>query len=195
MAAEIDRRAARSRRMLRDALMTLILRRNYEEITVQDIIDEADVGRSTFYAHFAGKDALLRSGFSELRDELHALQDAAEAGRDEPGRPAFAFSAAFFQHACDHRRIYRALIGGHGGKVMVNELERVLAELVRKELDPPPSAPGVPVEVMTQFVVATFHTVLRGSLAREPGLPASDMDAFFRQLALRGIGEPIGRGT
>jgi AcrR family transcriptional regulator len=50
----MDRRAARTRRALHGALMSLILRKGYEAITVQDIIDEADVGRSTFYAHYTG---------------------------------------------------------------------------------------------------------------------------------------------
>jgi len=47
----MDRRAVRTRRSLHRALMSLILRKDYEVVTVQDIVDEADVGRSTFYAH------------------------------------------------------------------------------------------------------------------------------------------------
>jgi AcrR family transcriptional regulator len=55
VAEVMDRRAARTRRALHGALMSLILRKGHEAITVQDIVDEADVGRSTFYAHYAGK--------------------------------------------------------------------------------------------------------------------------------------------
>ena len=58
----IDRRAARTRRALHEALIALILRKGYEATTIQDIIDEADIGRSTFYAHYAGKEELLRGG-------------------------------------------------------------------------------------------------------------------------------------
>jgi AcrR family transcriptional regulator len=70
MEGAIDRRAARTRRTLHDALIRLILRKGYDALTVQEIIDDADVGRATFYAHYRGKDDLLRGGFERLRNQL-----------------------------------------------------------------------------------------------------------------------------
>ena len=58
-----DRRVQRTRRLLHKALMTEVLDKKYESITVQEILDRADVGRSTFYTHFHDKDELLVSGF------------------------------------------------------------------------------------------------------------------------------------
>ncbi|MGO4838809.1 helix-turn-helix domain-containing protein, partial [Rhizobiaceae sp. 2RAB30] len=55
----IDRRVARTRTALYDALVALIRLKAYEEITVEDILREADIGRATFYAHFTSKDDLL----------------------------------------------------------------------------------------------------------------------------------------
>jgi AcrR family transcriptional regulator len=186
----IDRRSARTRRMLHDALFALILRKGYEAITVQDLIDEADIGRSTFYAHFAGKEELLRSGFQLLRGELKALQEDAIAQPPEAGRPVLSFSTALFEHACAHKHIYRALVGGRGATVVFDELQRVLTELVRRDLA---SAPlPAPIELTVQFVVSTFHTVLRWGLARGAGDPGA-MNAAFREFALRGIGDIAGR--
>ena len=59
---KVDRRVRRTVERLRTALFELIAIKNYDRITVQDILDRADVGRSTFYAHFPSKDALLMSG-------------------------------------------------------------------------------------------------------------------------------------
>lgn len=59
MTEPADRRVRRTRRALHQALIGLMLERGYARITVQDILDRADVGRSTFYAHFRNKDDLL----------------------------------------------------------------------------------------------------------------------------------------
>jgi AcrR family transcriptional regulator len=56
---KIDRRSARTRQALSSAFVELILARGYEAVTVADIIERANVGRSTFYLHYAGKEALL----------------------------------------------------------------------------------------------------------------------------------------
>ncbi len=56
---KVDRRIQRTRQLLQDALITLILEKGYNKITVQHIIDEANVGRSTFYAHYLDKDELM----------------------------------------------------------------------------------------------------------------------------------------
>jgi len=65
-----DRRTMRTRSALKDALIQLILEKHYEEITVQNIIDRANVGRSTFYAHFHDKEDLLISDWEKFLDRF-----------------------------------------------------------------------------------------------------------------------------
>ena len=55
----MDRRVKKSRAAIYQAFLTLLNQKSYESLTVQEIIDLADVGRSTFYAHFETKEALL----------------------------------------------------------------------------------------------------------------------------------------
>jgi AcrR family transcriptional regulator len=62
---QVDRRVQRTRALLRDALMSLIAEKGYRAITVQNIIDRANLGRSTFYAHYQDKEDLLLSGMEE----------------------------------------------------------------------------------------------------------------------------------
>ena len=54
-----DRRSARTREALLHVFLDLLFERGYEALSVRDIAARANVGRSTFYEHFAGKDALL----------------------------------------------------------------------------------------------------------------------------------------
>jgi len=66
----VDRRVQRTRQLLNEALMSLIVEKGYEAITVQDIIDRANLGRSTFYAHYQDKEDLLLSGMEKI---VHSL--------------------------------------------------------------------------------------------------------------------------
>jgi AcrR family transcriptional regulator len=111
--AEHDRRVRRTRRLLIEALLALIMEKGYAKLTVQDILDRADVGRSTFYAHFRDREALLVACFDNVRDELRREIDALTPGASppDPARPA----AAIFAHAQRRRPVYRALCGRQGG--------------------------------------------------------------------------------
>src|SRR5262245_3678348 len=97
-----DRRVRRTRELLRNAFVSLVHEKGYDRITVQDILDRADVGRSTFYAHFRDKEDLLRSGFEDVHAALAAEKEAAErqSGRDTPFLQPLL---AVFQHVEGYR--------------------------------------------------------------------------------------------
>jgi len=189
MEGEIDRRVARTRRTLHDALIRLIMRKGYDTLTVQEIIDEADIGRATFYAHYRGKDDLLRGGFERLRSELKAARRSARQGGvlDRP----LSFSLVMFEHACAYRDVYRAMLGGQGSIIAVSEIRRVLSELVKEELPALEEDGAVPRELMLQFVVGTFLTTLTWCLEKRPKMTPSEVNAMFRHLVTRGIGRAI----
>src|SRR5215813_1391152 len=64
-----DRRVQKTRKLLQDALIELVAEKGYESVSIREILDRANVGRSTFYAHFQDKDQLLHSILDRL-DEL-----------------------------------------------------------------------------------------------------------------------------
>ncbi|MCT7376634.1 TetR/AcrR family transcriptional regulator [Chelativorans salis] len=187
MAGKMDRRAARTQKALHNALMALILSKGYEATTVQDIIDEADVGRSTFYSHYTGKEDLLRSGFQTLRADLAEAQHAAAAKGEGARDELLGFSLAMFEHADQYKQIYRALVGARGGVIAVAEIRRVLSEIVKKELSDVEDDEAVPKEVRIQFVVGAFLTTLTWWLEQRPRLTPSQVNLMFRHLVLNGI--------
>lgn len=100
-----DRRIPRTQSMLQHALIALIQKTDCDSITITDICEEADVSRSTFYAHFSSKDDLKRAGLHQLRRLLVAQQKAVPTA-------TFGFSLTLFEHARDHLSHYQALAGG-----------------------------------------------------------------------------------
>lgn len=192
MSRAIDRRAARTRKALHQALLTLMLRKGYEALSMQDIIEEADVGRSTFYAHFTGKEDLLRSGFQLLREELKEAQSALPGTAGAPHDDPLSFSTAMFEHAARYADHYRTMIGGRGGAVTENEIRLILSEMVRQELPPTLHDDTMPRDFVVQFIVGAFLTTLHWWFERKAGLPPSQVDSMFRSLVLGGLSPVIG---
>ncbi len=71
-----DRRARRSRKLLKESLLELMKRKTFSDISVRDVTDAADMNRATFYLHYTGTAELLRSVEEDLLEELQALVDA-----------------------------------------------------------------------------------------------------------------------
>jgi AcrR family transcriptional regulator len=126
-----DRRALRTRQSLHQALIRLILERDYDEITVGDITDAANVGRSTFYAHFTDKDDLLRSGAGHLRAMLLHEHGNAVAEEHRPERRPLGFSRFMTAHLKEQHQLYRALMRGRAGPIMMDRFRQFLCEIVR----------------------------------------------------------------
>ena len=181
----IDRRVVRTRAKLHRAVVSLIHEKDYDAITVEDICAAAAVSRSTFYAHYAGKDDLKRSGLEQLRRKLLELQRSGSAGNGE--RPSF--SLAMFQHARDHIDHYRALSGNRGGALALGIIRQVLSELFRNELAVEEMDPREPAlrELVLQYVVGAYMAVLIWWLDGGAKLPPERVDAIFRRLTARGL--------
>ncbi|MEX0953974.1 MAG: TetR/AcrR family transcriptional regulator [Rhizobiaceae bacterium] len=169
-----DRRVERTRSALYCAFQSLVLERGYDAVTVQDILDCANVGRSAFYSHFKGKEALLRSGFEALQ---HQLQAADESTVETP----FAFSLPLFRQAQAHAALYRAMLAGRGELLARREFRRILDLWIDRDLGPPASArPGRGYAV--SLISGAFLGVLEHWLSGNRTAPAEELDAIFRRL-------------
>lgn len=186
MAAREDRRVQRTRELLRGALFALIREKGFEALSVQDIIDRANVGRATFYAHFDNKEDLLLSGFDTLRASLKAQQrEASRKGRKE--ERALAFSRELFAHVNDHRDLYQAMAGKHSGAVIQSVVYKLLLELVREDVkavfarDDPKATRT---EALAQFIAGGMFGLLMWWLAGRTRASVDELNASFQRFAL-----------
>ena len=188
-----DRRVTRTRRALREALIGLILEKGYDAITVGDIVDRADVGRSTFYAHFVDKDALLLGGFSALP----TLWAEESRGSDaESGAIPFTFSLKMFRHADEERRLFRALVGQRSGALVQRQLDRVLSDLVRADLERLHAVGDAhTLDVALRFVVSAYVGLLTWWLDHPTPATPEQMDQAFRALVLPGVAGFLGTAS
>ena len=86
-----DRRARRSRKLLKQGFMDLLREKGFARISVRDIAERADVNRGTFYLHYPDTTALMRSVEEDMLNEAQELVDAhlQEAMEGNSLRPLF----------------------------------------------------------------------------------------------------------
>jgi AcrR family transcriptional regulator len=181
-----DRRVRRTRVALREALIGLMAERGYEGVTVQDVIDRADVGRSTFYAHYTDKADLLGDLLAELRDQL---LPASGAGAPDPRRP-LRFSLEMFRHVRDERVLLRGLLGPTGTSPVVGQIEGMLVEVVGGELNTIAAAAGsprIPLDLVAASVVASFIATLRWWVDTDFVMSPEQIDACYQAMVAPGV--------
>jgi AcrR family transcriptional regulator len=116
-----DRRVDRTRHALKEALYELLKEKSYESVTVEEITERANLGRTTFYLHYKDKEDLLLEDFIELVDRLverminipllQWIEGQLEAGQ-HTNQPQAIYMV--FQHAEAHAKLYRIVLRGQG---------------------------------------------------------------------------------
>ncbi|MGZ3305135.1 MAG: TetR/AcrR family transcriptional regulator [Asticcacaulis sp.] len=165
----IDRRVVRTRATLHQTLLSLILERGYEAISVQDICDKADIGRSTFYAHYTGKDDLKRAGLQHLKNALKG------------GEGELSFMRALFEHGRDHVHLYHALKNSLGAEVSVEALRTILLELVEEGMAAQ-SMSRTERNLRARYLSGALLSVLTWWLDNGATVPVEEVEAVIRRL-------------
>ena len=165
-----DRRIQRTRQALQNALSELIMEKGYEKVTVQDVIDRANVGRSTFYAHFESLDQLLLSGFEPLRAQFEDFLSGASIDTESP----WALSLAMFQQVQKQQ----------GGYITLTHIQKFLYGylLDHLKLGLPKRNKIVPPELLAHYVASAFIALMTWWIDNKYPLSADQMNEIYRQL-------------
>ncbi len=180
MTQKEDRRVTRTKKLLRNALVELILEKGYGAITVQDILDRADVGRSTFYAHFNSKDDLLVGDAPYFHI---IMDDVQEAGTEAELIPSFL---DMFEHVAEQRRLFRALVAGEGVNLVQEAAQKYLYTTLEARLNwfaeqgrPIP----LPVPVLAHFLTGGLMSLLIWWLDAETPYSPAEINEMFLEMA------------
>jgi AcrR family transcriptional regulator len=183
-----DRRIQKTQALLHEALGSLIREKPYDEIVVKEILDRANVGRSTFYMHFRDKDELLASGIHEMLRGVHA------ADRPAPGQKherITRFSLAVFEHIHRHRQAGAGGMGTRGRAIVHEHLQKVLAEQIANDVAMvflrPQKARQIPLDLLVQYVASTFVLVLNWWVESESSLSPREINHLYRSLVVPAV--------
>jgi len=185
-----DRRVQRTQQLLQTALISLIQEKGFEALSVQDIIDRANVGRATFYAHFDNKEDLLVSRLEALRASLQARQRHALLQAARTDDRMFAYSHEMFVHVDEHRAVFRSMVGKRSGAVIQQLFHKMLVDLVRediKALMPRAASNSTPTEAVVQLVAGGLFGLVLWWVDGRMKLSIEEVDALFRRLAIPAV--------
>jgi AcrR family transcriptional regulator len=173
-----DRRVQKTRSALVNALMALMTRHGYRGISVDALLQRAHIARSTFYAHFHGKDDLLRENINRLR--------SLTSGVDlPPEQHLLRFSRGFYRHVHENRVLYLSLLrdADRGATVFV-KIRGLLADIASRDLRAIDTdcCPEI-IDHAVQFFVGAQWAVLTWWLEKKPALDIDTVHTRFERLA------------
>jgi AcrR family transcriptional regulator len=182
----LDRRTERTDALLREALVGLLSKKRYDAITVQEILNSADVGRSTFYSRYYDKEDLLVSNWEWLFESLSPPFDPQQSVGAQ-----LLPSQDLFRHVYIHRPLYEALVGARRADKLFGQGQAALSRVIMARLDEAlrerRPAPSLPLPIVANYLAGTFMVLLRWWLDNQIPLTPERMHEIFQELALPGL--------
>ncbi len=156
----MDRRQRKTREAIFRAFTELLTRESYARITIAEIIEAADVGRTTFYAHFETKDDLLRALWAEIFAHVLSPGPAKESTHDFSREDSLAGAVThILYHLRDSRAYLRGLLSEETGGASVEYFKEYMAALLERYIRTPPQ--GIPAEYLSDHLVCDFVETVR----------------------------------
>ncbi|MBZ0291180.1 MAG: TetR/AcrR family transcriptional regulator [Anaerolineae bacterium] len=181
----VDRRVKRTRQLLRDALMELILEKGYDAVTVQDVTDRANLGRATFYLHYRDKEDLLTTSLEEIYDDLVERMEPVSwerllSNQQSPSKVAF-------EHAAENRDLYLVLLRGQGAGTLTLKIRQYLANTIQQQMQVLADDSTIPLELLSNHIAGSLVAMLSWWLENDTPHSADYMAQIFSQLVMSGV--------
>jgi AcrR family transcriptional regulator len=180
-----DARTRRTRDRLGNAFVALIHEKPIDDVTVQDVLDRARIGRSTFYLHFRDKNDLL---LSQLEKFLDIVSTDLVVRKEQS--PRVVPVAEMFAHIASQRPLYRILAGAGRLNDFYDLAQTYFARGIERRLKESKRIASIsPAELTAraQALAGSLLSLLRWWLDRGAKEPAAEMDALFHRMVWNGL--------
>jgi AcrR family transcriptional regulator len=213
----VDRRVMKTHKLLQDALIELVAEKGYESVSIREILERANVGRSTFYAHFQDKDQLLHSILDRL-DELFKQHEKQFLDANKNFSDAdimnvsheFSPTRSLFQFIGQNHRFFKTMLGNRGYGIFSKPVYdyvfahvhglfttplqgTTLAHLHEsfKVLKSHEKYGSLESEIASHYFVSALMGILVWWVEKDMPCTAEEIDRLFRQLAIPSFGQVL----
>lgn len=189
----MDRRQRKTRQAIFDAFSDLLLTSSYSCITVQDIIDGANVGRTTFYAHFPTKDDLLREMCAEIFEHVFSQAPEVEPTHDfsKSSDDPKAIITHILYHLQEHGKTLIVLLTCESGELFQRYFHQYFNQHVARRMlgARVPAGAAVPEDFLVEHIAGSFVTIVRWWLKNDMKQTPEEMAAYFTHVTLPIVGQ------
>lgn len=178
----MDRRQRRTRNLIFTAFSALLERKNYSAMTVQDIIDEADIGRSTFYAHFETKDELLKALCIDIFEHVFSHEIISEEHHDFSDKGSFQDHITHILcHLQEKQQSIKGIFSGECGEIFMRYFKEYLYQVFDRHLT---EGEDIPREYRLNHAVSSFAETVRWWLkGHSVYMPEEVCSFYFRSVS------------
>ena len=173
----MDRRQLKTRKAIFTAFCQLLETKRYEHITVQDIIDKADVGRSTFYSHFETKDLLLDALCGELFYHIFENDPCPYEGKDHDLEGKLAHT---LWHIRENKTDLSRLLLSDSGELFMRYFKEHLYTMFEQNVTA--SKTDVPKDFLLNHLVGSFAETVKWWLKEDMKTPPETTAKYFLTL-------------
>ena len=175
----MDRRQRKTREAIFKAFSQLLEKHRYENITVQDIIDKADVGRSTFYSHFETKDTLLKALCDDIFQHIFKGDICDYPGETDNLQEKLAH---ILWHLKNHQKDVIGLLSCESADMFMGHIENYLRELFRLHLSV--FAKDVSEDFLLHHLTHSFCATIKWCVKKNMAISPEETAEDFMKLIL-----------
>ena len=199
---KMDRRVQRTLQSLRTALLELIKEKDYDDISIEEITERADVGRTTFYLHYKDKEDLLMEEFSAIMYERAQVLSEIPfsvwmpvSEEDIKKNKTLQPLLLVFEHIRDNSELYYLLQKSTNSSKIFERIRNISADAIAKfvetkaQTDPIPHLTEVPIDFLSAFFSGALLSVAGWWLKEDMHHSPEEVSNMFRSLIFRGFRE------